>query len=49
MKTCRVLFTQTCNNSAYLYAFIHNDIYNLLHTPISRQTLDGTGEVNEDQ
>jgi|GEM_PF-4558345 len=42
-------FTQKCNNFTYLYDFVHNDIYYLLHTSIIRQYLERTGEINEDQ
>jgi len=29
-------FTQTCNNITYLYAFLHNDIYYIIHITIIR-------------
>jgi hypothetical protein len=40
-------FIQTCNKFTHLYAFVHNDIYHLLHTISIRQISERTGKINQ--
>ena len=40
-------FTQTCNKFTHLYAFVHNDIYHLLHNTSIRKHLERISEINE--
>ena len=42
-------FTQIRDNITYLYAYVHNYIYRLLHTTISRHTSERTTEINKEQ